>query len=77
MAEKETRQRRRPFQSLIPDETLEHARAARAEAWKGFESLLPAEFVTHQRAARKEALLAVRSLLDAALERIEKRESAA
>jgi hypothetical protein len=54
---------------FIPEETLEHARSARAEFRKSVESLLPPGFVEHRRAARREMLLAFRSLIDAALER--------
>ena len=73
MAEQETK-RRRPFQDFIPDEALEHMKAAREEMRKSFEALLPPGFVEHRRAARKEMLLAVRSMIDAAIGRMEKRE---
>lgn len=62
----------RPLAGLIPDEAIEHAKAAREEMKKSVEALLPPGFVEHRRAARKEILLAVRSLLDTAIQRIEK-----
>lgn len=64
---------RKRWQSPIPEETREHARAAREEFRKSMESLLPPEFVKHRRAARREALLAVRSLIDHAIDRIDER----
>jgi hypothetical protein len=68
---KERPEGRRPFQKWIPEEALEHARAARQEYWKSFESLFPPQFISRRRAARKKMLLAVRSVIDAALERSE------
>ena len=70
MAEKKEK-RQRPFEKHIPEEALEHARAARSEMRKSMESLLPPEFVERRRKARKEMLLAVRSMIDGALERID------
>lgn len=60
----------RPFQRFVPDDALEHARAAHREMCKSVEALLPPSFVGHRRAARREMLLAVRSMIDAALERV-------
>jgi hypothetical protein len=73
MSEEKTTHRR-PFKDFIPNEAIEHAKAAREELRQSMESLFPPGFVEHRRAARKEMLLAVRSMLDAALERMEKRE---
>ena len=72
MAEEKTA-RQRPFKDIIPDEAIEHAKAAREEMRKSVESMLPPGFVEHRRTARKEMLLAVRSVIDAALERMEGR----
>jgi hypothetical protein len=66
--------RRRLLDDIIPDEAVQHARAAREEMLKSLEAFLPRGFVEHRRAARKEMLLAMRSLIDAAIERTEKRE---
>ena len=74
MAEQKT-SRQRPFQGLISDEALKHARTACEEMRKSAEALLPPGFVKHRRAARREMLLAARSAIDAALERFEARES--
>jgi hypothetical protein len=68
---------RRPLKEFIPDEAIEHARAAQEEMRKSVEGLLPPGFIEHRRAARKEMLLAVRSVIDAALERMEAREKKA
>ncbi len=72
---KEKYEGRRPFQKWIPDEALEHARAARDELNKSVEGLFPPEFLNRRRAARKEMLLALRSVIDNALERIEGQKS--
>ena len=73
MAEEKTTHRR-PLADIIPDEAIEHAKAARDEMRKGVEAMLPPGFVEHRRTARKEMLLAVRSVIDAALKRMEARE---
>ena len=73
MSEEKTT-RHMPFKDFIPDEAVEHAKAAREEMRKSVESLFPPGFVEHRRAARKEMLKAVRSVIDAALERMEKHE---
>jgi hypothetical protein len=73
MSEEKT-PRQRPFKDFIPDEALEHMKAAREEMRKSVESLFPPGFIEHRRAARREMLKAVRSMIDAALERMEKRE---
>jgi len=70
MAEKKEK-RHKPFEGIIPEEALEHARAAHKEMHASFSALLPPEFVQRRRKARKEMLLAVRSLIDGALERID------
>ena len=70
MAEKKEK-RHRPFEGIIPEEALEHARAARKEMRESMVALLPPEFVARRRKARKEMLLAVRSMIDGALERID------
>ncbi|MEW5942079.1 MAG: hypothetical protein AB1750_20630 [Chloroflexota bacterium] len=69
MAEKTEKKRER-----IPEETRQHARAAREEFRKGVEALMPEsyrEFHQHRKAARKEMLLAFRSLIDHAIKRAE------
>lgn len=73
MSEEKTT-RHMPFKDFVPEEAVQHAKAAREEMRKSMESLLPPGFVEHRRAARREMLKAVRSVLDAALERMEKRE---
>lgn len=73
MSEEKTA-RQRPFKDFIPDEAMEHAKAAREEMRKSVESLFPPGFIEHRRAARKEMLLAMRSMIDAAIGRMEKRE---
>jgi len=73
MSEEKTA-RRMPFKDFIPDEAVEHAKAAREEMRKSVEGLFPPGFIEHRRAARKEMLKAVRSVIDAALERMEKHE---
>jgi len=70
--EKTTHQR--PFKNFIPDEAIEHARAAREEMRQSFEAILPPGFSEHRRTARKEMLKAVRSVIDAHLEHLEERE---
>lgn len=62
---------KRPFQELVPEEAVEHARSARKEMRKSVESLFPPGFIEHRQKARKEMLLAVRSVIDAALDRLE------
>ncbi len=59
---------------FIPDEAVEHARAARAEMRKSYAALFPPEFIAHRRKARKEILLAAREIINYALERIESHE---
>ena len=73
MTAKETT-KHRPFQDCIPEEALEHVRAAHKEMRQGFQALFPPDFVEQRNRARKEMLLAFRSLIDAALERIEEHE---
>ena len=70
MAEKKENMKKR-FREFIPEEAVEHARAARAEMRKSIEAILPPEFVTHRRAARKEMLLAAREFINHAIERME------
>jgi hypothetical protein len=62
---------RKHFESKLPEETLQHFRAAREEFRKSFEGMLPPGFMEHRRKARKEMLLAWRSMIDASLERME------
>jgi hypothetical protein len=73
MTEKKSTDERSP-RGFIPEETWEHAKAARKAWWDSVGALFPPDFVAQRRKARKEALLAARSLLDAAIERIEKHE---
>ena len=76
MAEKTTRTQK-PFEGKIPDDVLEHMRAARDEVRKSIEGIVPPEFLEHRRKARKEMLLAWRSLIDASLEKMERSEKKA
>jgi len=69
MAEQKTYKK---FESRIPEEAREHARAARAEMRKSIETLVPEGFFEHRSGARREILLAMRSMLDAAIQRTEK-----
>ena len=64
----------RPFKDFVPDEAIEHAKAAREEMRKSVEAIFPPGFLEHRRAARKEMLRAVRSVIDATLERMDERE---
>jgi len=73
MSEEKTTHRR-PFADFIPDEAVEHAKAAREEMRKSVEALFPPGFIEHRRTARKEMLKAVRSVLEAVIERMEKSE---
>ncbi len=73
MSEEKTAQHR-PFKDFIPDEAVEHAKAAREEMRKSVEALFPPGFIEHRRMARKEMLKAVRSVIDAVIERMEKSE---
>ncbi len=70
----ENTSRRKPFEDRVPEETRQHARAAREEMRASMKSFLPPEFWEHGRQARKEMLLAWRSMIDAALERMDKKE---
>jgi len=76
MAE-QTARNRKPFDGKIPEETRQHARAAREEFRQSIESLFPPEFAAHHHKARKEMLLAWRSLIDASLEKMERSEKKA
>jgi hypothetical protein len=62
------------FREFIPDEAVEHAKAARSEMRKSFAAMLPPEFIAHRRKARKELLLAAQQIINHALERIESHE---
>lgn len=70
MAEVEEKKRRRG--PKLPQEVVEHARAARREQRDALKALIPDSFWGHQKAAKREALLAMRSLIDAALQELEK-----
>lgn len=70
----ENTSRRRPFEDRVPEETRQHARAAREEMRESMKSFMPPEFWEHSKRARKEMLLAWRSMIDAALERMDKKE---
>jgi hypothetical protein len=59
------------FREFIPEEAVEHAKAARAEMRKSYAALFPPEFVAHRRKARKNMLLAAREIINHALERID------
>ncbi len=58
----------------LPEETLEHLKAAGEATRKSIESLLPPGFVENRREARRQMLLAARSLIDAALKRTERKD---
>jgi hypothetical protein len=62
------------FREFIPEEAVEHAKAARAEMRKSYAALFPPEFIAHRRKARVEILLAAREIINHALERIETHE---
>ena len=72
MSEEKTTQR--PFKEFVPDEAIEHMKAAREEMRKSLEAIFPPGFMEHRREARKEFLKAARSMIDATLERIDERE---
>jgi hypothetical protein len=57
-------------------EAWQHVRAAGDEVRKSVASMMPPEVGQHRRAAQKEMLLAFRTLIDAAIERVERKESA-
>lgn len=63
-----------PMKRMLPEETIQHVKAARQEMRQSVESLLPPGFLEHRRAARREMLLAARSLIDAALRRTERHD---
>jgi len=73
MAEKTT-PRKRPFEKMIPEEAIEHAKTARAEIRKSFQAFMPPEFVAHHRTARVEMLKAMRAVMDSVIERVESKE---
>ena len=77
MAKDEKKDAERPFEHFVPEEAVEHARAARKEMRESMKMLLPEGFWEHRRAARKEMLLAARSVIDAALARIDEHGSKA
>jgi hypothetical protein len=62
---------RHPLEDFVPEETIEHVKAARAQMRQSVEAFFPPGFIEHRRAARKEMLLAARSLIDAAIRRME------
>jgi hypothetical protein len=62
------------FREFIPEEAVEHAKAARVEMRKSFAAILPPEFIAHRRTARVEMLLAAREIINHALERIDTHE---
>jgi len=72
MAEVEEKKRRKP---KLPQEVVEHARAASRERREALKALIPESFWGHQKAAKRETLLAMRSLIDAALDRLEEKAS--
>jgi hypothetical protein len=73
MAE-EKQNKNKYFREFIPEEAVEHAKAARAEMRKSFEAILPPEFIAHRRTARKELLLAAREIINHTIERIDTHE---
>ena len=73
MAE-ENKSKPKHFREFIPEEAVEHAKAARAEMRKSFAAFLPPGFIAHRRTARVELLLAAREIINHTLERIESHE---
>ena len=65
--------KREEFKKHIPEETRQHAKAAREEMRKSFDTLVPPGFREHRRAARREILLAWRSMIDHAIEHMDER----
>jgi len=74
MAKRESSEGGHEWSRLLPEETLEHLRAARKEWRASVEGMLPPKFVEHRKAARREVLLAARSWIDHALSRAEDSE---
>ena len=74
MAKRESTEGEREWRSWLPEDTLQHMRAARREWRDSLESLLPPKFVEHRKAARREMLLAARSWIEHALSRMEEKE---
>lgn len=73
MAEKKTT-KHKDFSDFIPEEALEHARAARKEMRKSMESILPPGFVEHRRAAGKEMLMFAKEMISHAIDRLDDKE---
>lgn len=73
----ESRTRQDTFRAHVPDEVRQHLDAARAEMRKGLETFLPPEFFEHRATARREMLLAGRGVLDAAIRRMDEKNSKA
>ncbi len=71
MVDKKDGKRRPHFFDSIPEEALEHAKAARAEMKKSLGAFLPPDFVASHRTARKEMLMAAREFLNHAIDKIE------
>jgi len=65
---------------VLKSTNLEEARAhfhtARSAMRKSMEAFIPAGYLENRRAARKEMLLGLRKMLDAAIEHVEKQQSA-
>jgi len=74
MAKRDPSEGEHEWRRLLPEETLEHLRAARKEWRRSVEGMLPPKFIEHRRAARREMLLAARSWIDHALTRAEENE---
>ena len=70
----ENKSKDKHFREFIPEEAVEHAKAARAEMRNSFAAIRPPEFIAHRRTARKELLLAAREIINHTIERIETRE---
>lgn len=67
----ETKPEGRPWGHWIPEEALEHLRAARRARRESMHSVLPPGFFEKHTEAKREMLLAARSFIDHALEHIE------
>ena len=70
----ENKSKDKHLREFIPEEAIEHAKAARAEMRKSFAAIMPPEFIAHRRTVRKELLLAAREIINHTIERIETRE---
>ena len=73
MAEKKT-PKLKDFTDFIPEEALQHARAAKKEMQESVEAIFPPGFIEHRRAAGKEMLLFAQEMISHAIDRIEEKD---